>query len=358
LRGEDIDKTKYSNPDGDPRGPWFSADLTGLATKRQRPNLHYDVVNPKTGYVHEPSPTRGWGLSKENFQKLIEAGMILWPTKPDGRPRLKKFLKDTKSLQTSFSSMLDAPFTTEGTKEIQELFGEKILQFPKPVGLMKILVTQATAGNDLIMDFFAGSCTTAQAVLEVNHEDGGSRRYVMVQFPEETDIKKFPTIAEIGKERIRRVVKRMREAGGDDIWGKGNEDLGLRVFRLAESHFKRWTGVESTEPEAYMAQMEMFKDPLVEHSKDEHVIWEVALKEGYSLNSRIDRLPGIEENTVFLVSDSDKEQSFRICLDDRLKVETVKKLDLKTSDLFICRDVAIDDGLPANLALQCRLKTI
>src|SRR2546422_6239243 len=105
LRGTDIDTAKYSNPDKDPRGDWFSADLTGLANKKQRPNLHYNVVNPKTGHAYPPSPTRGWSVSEETFHNLIESDLVLWPSKPEGRPRLKKFLKDTKSLQTSLSSM-------------------------------------------------------------------------------------------------------------------------------------------------------------------------------------------------------------------------------------------------------------
>lgn len=92
LRGKDIDTEKYSNPDNDPRGEWFSADITGLATKERRPNLHFNVVNPETGIVYPPSPSRGWSVSKETFDKLIEEGRILWPNSPNGRPRRKKFL--------------------------------------------------------------------------------------------------------------------------------------------------------------------------------------------------------------------------------------------------------------------------
>ena len=135
LRGNDIDIAKYKNPDNDPRGDWFSADITGLANKEQRPNLHYDVVNPSTGTVHHPSPTRGWSCSRETFQRLIERDEILWPANPDGRPRLKKFLKDVENFQTGFSSMLKVGFTTEGTRTLQELFGEKSMPFPKPVQL-------------------------------------------------------------------------------------------------------------------------------------------------------------------------------------------------------------------------------
>ena len=126
LAGKDIDQSKYANPDNDPRGPWFSADVTGLATKDRRPNLHYDVVDPATGRVYHPSPTRGWSCAKSTFNRYMANGQILWPSRPDGRPRLKKFLKNIGDLTTGFSSMLKVGFTTEGTREIQELFGDKI----------------------------------------------------------------------------------------------------------------------------------------------------------------------------------------------------------------------------------------
>ena len=186
LQGIDIDFDKYQNPDNDPRGPWFSADLTGLADAAHRPNLHYDVVNPETGIVYPPNPTRGWCCSKETFANLIAEGKILWPSKPDGRPRRKKFLSEADKLKTSFSSMLDVGFTTEGTRELQTLFDGKVFDFPKPVSLIKCIIDQATTDQDIILDFFSGSATTAQATIAQNAEDGQKRRFKLVQLPEAT----------------------------------------------------------------------------------------------------------------------------------------------------------------------------
>ena len=362
LRGEDIDVNKYSNPDNDPRGSWFSADLTGLATKEQRPNLHYDVTNPKTGIVYHPSTNRGWSCNKERFMKLIQEDRILWPSKPDGRPRIKKFLDEVTNYQTGFSSMLEVGFTTEGTKEIQELFNEKIIQFPKPVSLIKTLVKQAaTDDTDIVVDFFAGSCTTAQSILELNREDTKNRRFIMVQLPEPIDNGTYATIADIGKERIRRVIAKMKKekVGKFDLKnGNGVEDLAFKVFKLAESNYKPWTGPEKRDPDAYASQMAMYTDPFVPGWKPENVIWEVAIKEGYGLNSEIIHMTGIEENNVYHVTDPDKRQSFRICLDEVLKPIAIRALALGKNDLFICRDKAMTDDLVANLALQCRMKTI
>lgn len=187
LKGVDIDFDKYQNPDNDPRGPWFSADLTGLADAAHRPNLHYDVVNPETGIVYPPNPTRGWCCSKDTFANLIAERKILWPSKPDGRPRRKKFLSEADKLKTSFSSMLDVGFTTEGTRELQTLFDGKVFDFPKPVSLIKCIIDQATTDQDIILDFFSGSATTAQATITQNAEDGQKRRFILVQLPEATE---------------------------------------------------------------------------------------------------------------------------------------------------------------------------
>ena len=105
FKGKEIDKSKYKNPDNDPRGPWASIDLSGLATKDQRPNLHYDIVDPKTGISYPPNPARGWSKSRENVQRMIENNEILFPSNPNGRPRQKKFLKDIESTRTGFSPL-------------------------------------------------------------------------------------------------------------------------------------------------------------------------------------------------------------------------------------------------------------
>ena len=354
LRGKDIDTKKYSNPDNDPRGPWFSADITGLATKDRRPNLHYDVVNPKTGIIYHPSPTRGWSVSKETFDKLISDNRILWPSSADGRPRRKKFLNEVTTFVTGLSTILKVGFTTEGTREIQELFGNKVIQFPKPLSLIKTLIRQATLEGGIVLDFFSGSCTSAQAVLELNREDGGNRHFIMVQLPEPTNNNEFQTIAEIGKERIRRVIKKMKKEREGQLPLDKPEDLGFRVFKLAESNYKQWQS-ESDTPETLAKQMQMFVDPLVEGWKAENVIYEVAFKEGYGLNIHIEKT---EVKDVELVTNPDKDQFFYICLANKIDLESLKPLGLKKDEIFICRDIALNDEAAANLALQCRLKTI
>lgn len=258
----------------------------------------------------------------------------------------------------------------DANEEMKTIFGrEGIIEYPKPTSLIKYLVNSTTYWSEdgIILDFFAGSCTTAEAVFQLNHEDGGNRRFIMVQLPEPTPEDStarkagFKTISEIGKERIRRAIKKLKkiDEGKLDLnTRETEEDLGFKVFELEESNYKLWKGVEEKDPNVYAKTMELFIDPLVQDWKPENLIWEVAIKEGYVLNARIELVSGINGNAVYRVTDSDNEQSFRICLDDTLKPATLKPLNLRKDDLFICRDAAMDDEVAANLALQCRLKTI
>ena len=361
LLGTAKDLTKYDNPDNDPRGPWMSDNLTGLANSEQRPNLHYDIVDPETGQPYPPLASRGWAYDRKAMAKLISEGRILWPAKPDGRPRLKRFLNEIRSQFTGFSSIQDFGYTTDGTRTIEELFGEKVIQFPKPVAVPRKLgeQTTSTTGGDIVLDFFAGSCTTAQAVLEMNHADGGNRRFICVQLPEPTENKTFSTIAEIGKERIRRVIGKLAKEAQPSLGEReAPEDLGFKVFKLSKPNIQQWPEGEDRDPEAYAQKLALFNDPLVAGWTPENVIWEVALREGFGLNTHFASRDLGNGNKVYDVLDDDTGQKFIICLDDKIPIDLAKHCELTLDDLFICRDVALDDSAAANLALQCRLKTI
>jgi len=218
FRGAKKDTEKYSNPDNDIRGPWMSDNLVGLATKSQRPNLHYELIHPQTG-IHYPCPEKGWRYSQETMRVKIEEGRILWPSKPSGRPRHKKFFFDLQSEFTGFSSILDAPTTQDGTREVNNFGVGHLFSFPKPSELIRILLEQATNPGDLILDFFAGSGTTAHAVLKLNAEDGGKRRFILVSSTEATEEEPDKNLCRaVCAERVRRVIRGYAEhppLGGD-----------------------------------------------------------------------------------------------------------------------------------------------
>ncbi|MCE9545759.1 MAG: site-specific DNA-methyltransferase [Planctomycetia bacterium] len=184
FKGQSKDLTKYKNPDNDPLGPWMSDNLTGLANAQERPNLHYEIIDPVTRRHYPPHPSRGWIYGQERMNQLIADGKILWPKSATGRPRLKRFVTDMKSETTGLSTLLDAPANVAGTKELSSFLGTKVFAFPKPTGLVKLLIQQVTDENSLILDSFAGSGTTGHAVLAQNKADGGSRQFILVEMEE------------------------------------------------------------------------------------------------------------------------------------------------------------------------------
>ena len=293
LREDRTEKSDsiYSNPDDDPRGSWTSVSYVNPATKEKRPNLVYAIENPITGKNVE-HPTHAWKYEKAQYQRHVEENRLYWGK--DGGfkyPRFKKFLSEVSAgiVPVDLWHHRESGTTDEGSKELEALIGKNIFDNPKPSRLIKRMAKIATDtdSNDIILDFFAGSSTTAQAVLELNHEDGGNRHFIMVQLPEPTKDKSpaeqggFDTITEIGKERIRRVINRMHEEKNDELPLNGREDLGFKVFKLAESNFRQWTGVEEKDINLYIQTMEMFIDPLLPDWKPENVRYEVARQEGY-----------------------------------------------------------------------------
>ncbi|WP_416037003.1 site-specific DNA-methyltransferase [Neisseria meningitidis] len=240
LVGKSIDTSKYNNPDDDPRGKWMSNSILGLADATQRPNLHYDLIEPETGRKFSCPPDTGWRYSRETMNEKIEDNRIIFPKSDTGRPREKKFLAESKNEFTGFSSILseNVGFTLNGTREVRNIFNNKFFSFPKPISLLKTLIAQVKLNSDdIILDFFAGSGTTAHAVMQLNAEgQNGSRRYICVQLPEKTGEKSearkggYPTIFDITKARIEKAAAKIR-AEHPDYTG----DLGFKIFQTVDN---------------------------------------------------------------------------------------------------------------------------
>jgi adenine-specific DNA-methyltransferase len=236
VRGQEKDLTKYTNPDNDPRGPWMSDNLTGLANPSERPNLHYDIVHPTTGERFKPHPSRGWIYGRERMEEIIRAGRILWPKKAGGRPRFKRYMTDMQSSTTGFSTVLNAPGNVEATKELSAILGPKTFAFPKPSRLIATLIEQATDKDDLVLDSFAGSGTTGHAVLSVNKKDGGQRRFILVEIE--------PAIARtVTAERVRRVVEGYTGPNGAPVEPLGG---GFRYCELGDPLFDETGKIRET----------------------------------------------------------------------------------------------------------------
>lgn len=363
----------------DKYGPWRDRDISWPGGGGPQ----YEVIHPVT---QQPCkvPDAGWRFSSpESMQKQIQMGLVVFREDHAQPPFRKAHLRPiSEELSDDNEAILNGEDDDENTavglqvmpsviykqsqvavKYLRGLMSEKIFDNPKDHEVLARLIRYCAVpdNNDIILDFFAGSCSTAQAVLKLNHEDRGNRRFIMVQLPETTKNSRYQTIAEIGKERIRRIINRMiQETKGELNFQDREEpeDLGFKVFKLAESNFKQWIGFEGDDPESYTKQLSLDLDPLENDWTVENVVYEVALKEGYGLNSKINKVQGLKCGEVYTVTDPDKDQYFYICLDDRFDLGMLKPLGLTKDDLFICRDRALTDETAANLALQCRVKTL
>ena len=223
FRGIDKDYKGYSNPDNDPRGPWTTGDLTVGMTGDMRPNQYYDLVDPKTGKVYKPNYNRVWSYIPESMAQLIAENRIVFPEDTSKRPMKKRFASELDSDTNPQSTWMDSVgMNTEGTKQMYDLFGKAFFSYTKPESLVKALSLQATEKDSIILDFFSGSATTAHAVMQLNAEDGGHRKFIMVQLPEKCDEQSeaykagYKKIWEIGKERIRRAGEKFRLDVGSD----------------------------------------------------------------------------------------------------------------------------------------------
>ncbi|MEA5257113.1 site-specific DNA-methyltransferase [Arcicella aquatica] len=198
LNGLERDKSQFSNPDNDKRGDWVSANMVGLADKKARPNLHYNLINPETN-IDYGCPKMGWRYDINTMTKLINEGRILWPKNKDGRPRKKQFIGDYKEEVTGFSSIIGTEvYTRDGTNALREIFNDKKFDFPKPIDFVKTIIDQATAKNSIVLDSFSGSGTTAHAVLNLNKEDNGKRKFILIEMEDYAET--------ITAERVKRVI--------------------------------------------------------------------------------------------------------------------------------------------------------
>lgn len=348
MRGDDRDLRGYSNPDNDPRGDWTSANMVGLATADRRPNLHYDLVDPATG-INYGCPSMGWRYDKNTMARLISEDRILWPSSPDGRPRRKSFLSELSSERTGYSSIIGSDiYTRNGTADIGELFDKRVMDFPKPVDLVKELINQADLKqDDIVLDFFSGSATTAHAAMKLNAEDGGNRAFLMVQLPELCDEQSeafkagYKTIAEISKERIRRAGEKILEGECHEGW---NKDIGFRVLKIDSSNM---ADVYYTPDAIEQGQLKIFTDNIKSDRKPEDLLFQVLLDWGVDLSLPI-RKETIQGKTVFFVNEPPYD--LVACFDTGVNEDLVKELARFEPLRVVFRDTGfVSDAVKINV---------
>ncbi len=344
FRGVERDETKFSNPDNDPRGPWMSRSMLGLATREQRPNLHYPIKDPKTGNKFEPPEATGWRYAPEKMTRLIAEGCVLFPKKADGRPREKKFRSDLTSELRAIPSIVTDVHTSDGTKEIREIFGFQAFDFPKPADLIRRFVEQTTEDGDLVLDFFAGSGTTGHGVWLQNQAQSSNRRFILVQLDAPIDEKSasakaildagLDTIDKITCERLRRVSKAMKAEGV-----KG--DIGFRVFKEDSPALARPLHLAAEQLEK--GQLAMFKEKLA-HVQPADLFTEVLLLLGFPLDTKREPVPTEgASNTLWRFEHPRVPQPLLLCLDQKIDDDLLDALKGKKNHIFVCRDEALTD---------------
>ncbi|MBA2632225.1 MAG: site-specific DNA-methyltransferase [Chloroflexi bacterium] len=331
---------------------------TGGEDRREdRPSMYYGITGPDGNDVFPIGPggyESRWICGREKYEQLAREGFIEWKKLADRdgavvwRP-YQKFYLEGRSKQPS-NLWTDVEGNKKATRDLRALFGDKIFDSPKPVGLIaKCVDIGCPASDGIILDFFAGSGTTAEAVLAVNKKDGGNRKFVLVQLPEPTGRGDYSTIAEIAKERVRRAIdKNNREVGGRvTSEGAGGQHHGFRTFKLAESNFRIWKADVPHQMEALLEQLELHVAHVTEDRSADDLLYEILLKSGYSLTAAVEPVE-VGGMQVFSVADG----ALLVCLERHLTLETVRGMAecQPKPERVICLDdgFAGDDELKTN----------
>ncbi len=323
--------SRYQNPDNDPRGVWKPSDLS---VKTYNAECDYPITAP-SGRIIEPPTGRCWSLSRQAFQERLQDNRIYFGADGNSVPCMKRFLSELKFDGMAPTSLLfykDVGHSQEGAQEVVKLLDGGVFDGPKPTRLLKRLLTLANLDKDsLILDFFSGSGTTAHAVMKLNAEDGGARRFICVQLPElckkESEAAKagYRNICEIGKERLRRAGAKLREERAADLFADdaASLDVGFKVFRLDTSNWELWddSPTPPTEAAAFLARLRDSKNARKLDRSDADVLTEVALKSGLPLDAKFETLTLV--NVAVYV-----ERGARFCalLQDGAEVEDVERL--------------------------------
>ena len=252
FRGLDKDLSNYNNNDNDPNGPWIKDNPSAASGNPLKDR--FEIINPFTGQVYLPPKGRYWAFSQKRVQEWFESGKLVFPRTENTSFTLKKYLNELRSESKPFPSIIEGILTSQGTKELKDIFYEinDSFKYPKSTELIIKLLEQVSQPNDIILDFFSGSSTTAHAVMQLNAEDGGNRKFIMVQLPERTEETSeafkagFNNICEIGKERIRRagekiknelIEKNQKSGILDNLIDPEKLDIGFKVYKLDSSNF-------------------------------------------------------------------------------------------------------------------------
>jgi adenine-specific DNA-methyltransferase len=352
----------FENPDNDPRGPW-KADP--FQVEGERPNQLYEITNPKTGQVYKPNPGCSWKNDFDKFKELMADNRIVFGSTGEAGPQRKRFWTEAQERgRVAKSLWTDVDTTSNGTSYLEELIGKKVFTNPKPVDLIQRFVQLGTSKeNDIVIDFFGGSGTTAEAVLRQNLIDNKKRRFIFVTLPEKVDESTqagknakalgFDTISAVARHRIIKAIDKIKKESSKDGELFSNvdlktQDLGFKHLTCSESNFKIWRGDGIESEDDLKKQLALFTKPQKEGVEDYNIVFELLIKQGLDLNTPIDKLKindtplySIDSNKLIVATKSINEA---IC-------KEIKKLQPKG---IICLDSIFnnEDCIKTNIQLM------
>lgn len=343
------------------KGPYRTHPLEAGKAMDSRPNLVFSINAPDGAKIN---PKRQWLWQKSRVEQAIDNKELAFIKGKDNKwtVQTKQYLFDINgnNRETKAFSIIEDIFTQHGTNETIKIFGNaKIFEYPKPSAFIKRIIQMADLEKDsLILDFFAGSGTTAHAVIELNAEDEGDRKWICVQLPEATDEDSeaykagYKTISEIAKERIRRAGKKI---------AKG--DMDFKLLTLSKSNYRQWNILTDKDDEQKLKkQMKLFLEkPLVDSYDEKSVVYEILLKEGYNLNSEVSTIvipaeAAIQSFQIWKVEDEGKK--LLVTFEKKITKDQVESLRLTEEDTFVCLDSALDDTTKINIGRNLNVKVI
>lgn len=325
----------FSNPDNDPRGDWRNTNIKSTISENR-----FAITDPDTGYVYEDT----WAFSPKELDRLTREKRLIFPGKPDGQVRAKEFYSEFANANTPIKSSLGMYDAQWNTQMLVELMGGKYFQNPKHLRLMRDLVAYTTGPEDLILDFFSGSGTTAHAVMQCNAEDGGRRSFIMVQIPQETGEKSearragYQNICQIGKERIRRAGRKIKM---EDPLAAQELDVGMRVLKLDSSNMK---DVYYAPSEYEVSLFEALADNIKEDRGPEDLLFQAMLELGVLPSGRIEECV-IGGKRVLCVA----EGELYACFDEDVTEAVITEIARQRPRYFVLRDSSMaSDSVAAN----------
>ncbi len=342
---EGKERKYYTTPDF-PNRPWRVHDLTKQTTASERPNSFFTIVNPKTGEEYPANPNRTWAITEETFEQYYKENRMVFPGDYDflniSKPVLRYWKEnDMQKAGDSFGRVAvstklpeEIGMSQDGTKEVTVIFKGKIFSFPKPTSLIKFYLQIINDNSALILDFFSGSATTAHAVMQLNAEDGGKRKFIMVQLPEKTDEKSeaykagYKNICEIGKERIRRAGKKIKE---ESPLTTQDLDTGFRVLKLDSSNMQ-----DVYYTPADFNERDLFEDNIKTDRTDEDLLFQTMIELGIPLSAKIEQKQ-IAGKTVWNVADG----YLLACFDEDVNETTITEIARQQPYYFVMRDKSL-----------------